>query len=139
LASGRRAARGDCQGLKIAGEAPDHRWIAAQDGVLPRFEVWTGHYRSGLMLIAVAIAYPIYMWRAGLVPRIRLDRVRLDATRLRGLAHRRYHWAAINVVLNWAGYLGVLTAILTGGLLYFDHGSAIVIEFHWPATWIILP
>ena len=125
-------------GLLIASKAPDQRGGAALNDVLARCEIWTGHYRSGLMLIAVAIAYPIYMCRAGLVPRVRLDRVRLNAIRLRGLAHRRYHWAAINVVLNWACYLGVLTAILTGGLLYFDRGSAIVTELHWLATWIII-
>ena len=48
---------------------------------------------------------------------------RLDAIRLRGVAHNRYRWAAVNVVLNWACYLSVLAAILTGGLLYFDGGG----------------
>jgi cytochrome b subunit of formate dehydrogenase len=123
-------------GLSIASEAPDSDWIAALHGVLPRS--WIGHFWSALTLIVVAIAYPIYMWRAALVPRVRLDRVRLDAIRLRGLAHNRYRWAAVNVVLNWACYLSVLAAILTGGLLYFDRGSAVVIEIHWLATWIII-
>jgi hypothetical protein len=87
-------------GLRIAGEAPNHGWIAALGGVLPRSGIWTGHLRSALMLIVVAIAYPVYMWRAALLPRIRFDRARLDAVRLRGLPHSRYRWAAVNVVLN---------------------------------------
>ena len=94
--------------------------------------------RGWLVLIAVAIVYPIYMWGAALTPRVRLDRVRLDAIRLRRVAHNRYRWAAVNVVLNWACYLGVLIAILTGGLLCFHRGGAVVAELHWLATWTIL-
>jgi cytochrome b561-like protein len=125
-------------GLRIAAEASDHGWVAALDGVLPRSGVWTSHFRLGLMLIVLAITYPIYMWRAALVPRVRLDRVRLDAARLRGLPHSRYRWAAVNVAHNWACYLSVLTEILTGGLLYFDRGGAVVTEIHWLATWTIV-
>jgi hypothetical protein len=125
-------------GLRIASEAPNHDWIAGLDGLLPRSGVWTGHFRSALMLIVVAIAYPIYMWRAALLPRVRLDRVRFDAVRLRGVPHDRYRWAAVNVVLNWACYLTVLTEILTGGLLYFDRGGAVAIEIHWLVTWTIV-
>jgi Prokaryotic cytochrome b561 len=120
-------------GLRIACEAPDHDWIRALDGVLPKSGIWIGHFQSALVLIFVAIAYPIYMFRAALVPRIRLD-----AIRLRELAHNRYRWATVNVVLNWACYLTVLTEILTGGLLYFDRGHAIVVKIHRLATWIII-
>jgi cytochrome b subunit of formate dehydrogenase len=123
-------------GVRIAGEAPDHDWIAALDGVLPWS--WIGHLWSALVLIVVAIIYPIYMWQAALLPRVRLDRVRLDAARLRGLAHSRYRWAVVNIVHNWACYLAVLTEILTGGLLYFDRGGTVVIEIHRLATWIII-
>jgi hypothetical protein len=120
-------------GLRIACEAPDHDWIRALDSVLPKSGIWIGHFQSALALIFVAIAYPIYMCRAALVPRIRLD-----AIRLRELAHNRYRWATVNVVLNWTCYLTVLTELLTGGLLYFDRGHAIVVKIHWLATWIII-
>jgi cytochrome b561-like protein len=120
-------------GLSLANEAPDHDWIAALDGIPPQSGIYAGHLRSALMLIVVAIAYPIYMWRAALVPRIRLD-----AVRLRGLSDSRYCWATVNVVLNWVCYLTVLIAILTGGLLYFDRGGPAVVEIHWLATWTII-
>lgn len=123
-------------GLNIASAAPGSDWTAALHGMLPRS--WICHFWSALVLIVVAIIYPIYMRRAALVPRVRLDRVRFDAMRLRGLAHSRYQWAAVNVVLNWACYLSVLTEILSGGLLYFDRGSAVIIEIHWLATWTII-
>jgi hypothetical protein len=120
-------------GLRIACESSGHDWVEALSGVLPRSAVWIRHFESALVLIVVAIAYPIYMCHAALVPRIRLD-----AVRLRGLAHSRYRWAALNAVLNWACYLAVLTEILTGGLLYFDRGYAVVVEIHWLVTWIII-
>jgi hypothetical protein len=41
-------------------------------------------------------------------------------------------------VHNWACYLAVLTEILTGGLLCFGRGGAVVIEIHWLTTWIII-
>jgi hypothetical protein len=41
-------------------------------------------------------------------------------------------------VLNWACYLTVLSEILTGGLLYFDRGGAVVIEIHWLVTWTVV-
>ena len=97
--------------------------------MLPKSGIWIGHFQSALVLIFVAIAYPIYMCRAALVPRIRLD-----AIRLRELLHNRYRWATVNVVLNWACYLTVLTELLTGGLLYFDRGHAIVVQIHWLAA-----
>jgi hypothetical protein len=125
-------------GIRIARQAPDYGWITVLHGVLPGSVTWIGHFWSALILIVVAIVYPIYMWRAALVPRIRLDRVRLDAVLLRGLPHNRYRWAAVNLVLHWACYLSVLTEILTGGLLYLDRGGAVVIEIHWLVTWIII-
>jgi hypothetical protein len=53
-------------GVRIAGEAPDHDWNAALDGVLP--QSWIGHLWSALMLIVLAIAYPIYGVVCGEVP-----------------------------------------------------------------------
>jgi Ni,Fe-hydrogenase I cytochrome b subunit len=120
-------------GLRIACESPDHDWIRTFDEMLPQSRIWIGHFQSALLLIFVAIAYPIYMVRAAL-----LTRIRLDAVRLRDLGHDRYRWATVNVVLNWACYLTVLTEILTGGLLYFDRGHATVVRIHWLTTWIII-
>src|SRR3974390_1859265 len=64
-------------GLRIASETPDRTWINLLDIVLPRATVWTAHMPAGLALVAVALAYPVYMSLSGLARRVRLDRVRM--------------------------------------------------------------
>src|ERR1700722_20127473 len=79
-------------GLRIAAESPDRTWINMLDLVLPRNLVWTAHIPAAVVLVAVALAYAIYIPLAGLGPRIRVDRVRLFG--LVGHGHAR--WGAIN-------------------------------------------
>ena len=55
-------------GLRIAAESPDRKWIDAFDLVLPRHLVWTAHMQVAVALVAVALAYTIYVALAGLVP-----------------------------------------------------------------------
>jgi len=122
-------------GLRIATEAPDRTWINALDLVLPRTGVWTTHMQAAIVLVAVALAYTIYLARSGLSRRVMLDRIRL-----RGLVGRKQaRLGAINVVLNWIFFLAMLALIVTGGLLYFGvfagHDTAMV---HWIATWVMI-
>ena len=88
-------------GLRIAAESPDRMWINYLDSILPRQLVWTTHMQAAVLLVAVALAYPIYVLLAGLSRRIRLDRVRLAG--LFGCHQAR--WGAINVALYWILYL----------------------------------
>jgi cytochrome b subunit of formate dehydrogenase len=122
-------------GLRIASEAPDRTWINAFDLVLPRTGVWTMHMQSAVVLVAVALAYTIYLARSGLSRRVLLDRIRL-----RGLIGRKQaRLGAISVLLNWIFFLSMLALIITGGLLYFSvyagHDTAMV---HWCATWVMI-
>jgi Ni,Fe-hydrogenase I cytochrome b subunit len=48
-------------GLRIATEAPDHGWINMFDALLPRASVWTLHIQAAMVLVAVAIAYAVYL------------------------------------------------------------------------------
>jgi hypothetical protein len=64
-------------GMRIATETPDRTWINLFDAVLPRDSVWMAHMQAAVVLIAVSLAYAIYMVRSGLSRRVRLDRVRL--------------------------------------------------------------
>jgi hypothetical protein len=121
-------------GLRIATEAPDRTWINSIDGFLPRSTVWTGHIPAAVALVAIAVAYAIYMSLAGLVRRVRLDRVRL-----RGLFGRREaRWGAINVILYWAFYATLTVQLATGGLLYFSYANSFLLQVHWYGTWVIL-
>ncbi len=122
-------------GLRIATEAPDRSWINLFDIVLPRAAVWTTHMQAAVVLVAVPIAYTIYLARSGLSRRVQLDRIRL-----RGLVGRKQaRLGAISVLLNWVFFLSTLALIISGGLLYFDiysgYDAAMV---HWYATWAMV-
>jgi hypothetical protein len=122
-------------GLRIASEAPDRSWINLFDIVLPRSGVWTTHMQAAVVLVAVALAYTIYLARSGLSRRVQLDRIRL-----RGLVGRKQaRLSAISVLLNWVFFLSTLALIISGGLLYFGiyagYDAAMV---HWYATWAMV-
>jgi len=121
-------------GLRIAAESPDHTWINNFDSILPRQWVWTTHMQAALLLVAVVLAYPVYVLLAGLKRRIRLDRVRLAS--LFG-CHQAY-WGAVNVALYWTLYLALICEVITGALLYFDYGNSLTITLHWSGMWFIL-
>ena len=53
-------------GLRIATEAPDRAWLNWLDVVLPRTNVWVPHMEAAVVLVAVSIAYAVYMIRASL-------------------------------------------------------------------------
>jgi len=122
-------------GLRIATEAPDRAWINLFDAVLPRESVWMAHMQAAVVLVAVSLAYPIYMRRSGLGRRIRLDRIRLRGLIGRGQARL----GAVNVVLNWVFFLTMLALMASGGLLYFGYYAGNdMATLHWYGTWVIL-
>jgi Ethylbenzene dehydrogenase/Prokaryotic cytochrome b561 len=121
-------------GLRIASEAPDRNWINFLDLVLPKAAVWTEHLQAAVLLVAVSIAYVIYVSRVRLGQRLRLDKVRL-----RGLLGRPYaRWGAINVVLYWLFFLMMLSQLATGTLMYFGHAGSFLVRVHWLGMWTIL-
>jgi hypothetical protein len=122
-------------GLRIAAEAADRTWINLFDVVLPSTNVWIPHMQAAVVLVAVALAYAIYLIRSG-----RSRRVALDKTRLRGLwGGKQARLGAVSVVLTWAFFVTKLALIVSGGLLYFGvyagYNTAMV---HWYATWLVL-
>ncbi len=122
-------------GMRIATETPDRIWINLFDAVLPRESVWTIHMQAAVALVAVAIAYFVYLVRSGLA-----RRVRLDSIRMRGLFGRtEARLGAFNVVLCWIFFIAMLLLMTSGGLLYFGFFSGHdVAAVHWYSTWMIL-
>ena len=122
-------------GLRIATEAPGRSWINLFDTVLPRISVWTAHMQAAVVLVAVSLAYTIYLMKSGLGRRIQLDKIRL-----RGLVGRRHaRLGAFNVVLYWLFFATMLALIASGGLLYFGlYAGHDVAALHWYGTWTIL-
>jgi len=121
-------------GLRIATETPGRTWIAVLDAVLPKAAVWTHHIDAAVLLIGVGIAYVVYVSRAGLG-----QRVRLDGVRLRGLFGRSTaRWGTINVILYWIFYAAMLSQLVTGVMLYLGHVSYLTVRVHWLGLWALL-
>jgi hypothetical protein len=122
-------------GLRIATEAPDRAWINWLDAVLPRTNVWVPHMQAAVVLVAVSIAYAVYMIRSSLSRRIALDEVRL-----RGLVGRKQaRLGAFSVLLTWAFFLAMLALMFSGGCLYFGaYAGEAMASVHWIATWAVL-
>jgi len=121
-------------GLRIATEAPGRSWINLFDVVLPHESVWMAHMQAAVALVAVALAYAVYLTRSGLGRRVRLDKIRL-----RGLFGRRQaRLGAYNIVLYWVFFVTMLALIASGGLLYFGfYAGHDVAMLHWYGTWVI--
>jgi hypothetical protein len=121
-------------GLRIATVSPfDIEWLHWLEGLLPRTVVWTAHIPAAVALFGLALAYTVYVRRAGLVRRISPDRVRLMGLLRAG----QPFWSAINIILTWTLLLALLTQLVTGCLMYLGYGG-IVIEWHRLGTWTLL-
>ncbi len=122
-------------GLRIATETPDRTWINLFDAVLPYESVWMAHMQAAVALVAIALAYAVYLIRSGLTRRVKLDSIRLRAMFGRNTARL----GAVNVLLCWIFYVAMLALMTSGGLLYFGvyagHDAA---ALHWYATWVII-
>ena len=120
-------------GLRIATEAPDRTWINLFDAVLPRGHVWDAHMISAVLLVAIALAYTVYMIRSGLGRRIQLDKVRLL-----GLFRRRERLGSLSVLLTWGFLVAMAILIGSGGSLYFGWAAGYdMATAHWYATWAV--
>ena len=121
-------------GLRIATEAPDRTWINALDAILPCTDVWTLHIEASVGLVAIAIAYAIYLSLSGLSRRVQLDKVRLRGL----LGARQTRLGAISVVLSWIFFVTMTALMVSGGLLYFGMLAGYdVMMLHWWAAWVV--
>lgn len=121
-------------GLRIATEAPGRSWINLFDAVLPRQSVWVAHMQAAIALVAVSLAYAVYVVRSGLGRRVQLDKIRL-----RGLIGRKQaRLGAYNIILYWIFFVTMLGLLASGGLLYFGfYAGHDVATLHWYGTWVI--
>jgi cytochrome b subunit of formate dehydrogenase len=119
-------------GLRFAVDMPDTAYLRVIEPFLPVDRIWIIHVLSGVSVIALAAAYPIYLAATGLGRRIWLDRARLSALTVGGSAR----WGAINVILYWLLFSSLLGQVITGVLMHRGFGGAVV-EVHLALTWII--
>jgi cytochrome b subunit of formate dehydrogenase len=123
-------------GLRMATEGPDHLWVNMFDSVLPRTHVWVPHIWASVILVAVSLAYAVYVTRSGLSRRVQIDKARL-----RALVGKRQvpRLGAFSAVLTWTFFLSMVALIISGGCLYFGVcANHFVRQVHWYATWTVL-
>ena len=118
-------------GLRMATDDPETEWLIALDPILPSANLWFNHLAAGVVLIAILAGYTIYVVRARLTPRIRLDRSRVLAMASRG----RARWSAVNVVVFWLLIASLVTLVVTGVMLFGGAGRTTMV-IHREATWV---
>jgi hypothetical protein len=90
--------------------------------------------QAAIVLVAVSLAYAVYVVRSGLGRRVQLDKIRL-----RGLIGRKQaRLGAYNIILYWIFFVTMLGLLASGGLLYFGfYAGHDVATLHWYGTWVI--
>jgi hypothetical protein len=121
-------------GLRIATASPlDLGWLHALDHLLPKTIVWTAHMPAAVGLLGLALAYLVYVRRAGIARRIRPDRVRLMGL----FGHGQARWSTVNTIINWILFATLLSQLVTGSLMYLGYGGAAV-TLHRLGMWLLL-
>jgi cytochrome b subunit of formate dehydrogenase len=120
-------------GLRIASGDAGLDWLGLLDPILPVEHLWYRHLIAAAALAAGLIAYAVYVVRARLTQRIRLDWARVALL----LRSGRPRWASANVLIVWA-MLAALGAELVTGLALFLGAGGPWLTLHLDATWILL-
>lgn len=114
-------------GLRIASDDPIAPWLASLDPVLPVENLWFRHLVAALVLSATLIGYVVYMLRARLTARIKLDRPRLSGLRRRGATR----FAALHTLAFWTLLLSLFAEIFSGTALFFGGGAPYLAIHLW--------
>jgi hypothetical protein len=120
-------------GLRIASADPGLGWLVLLDPILPVEHLWHRHLLAAAGLIAVVAGYAVYIVRARLAQRVRLDRARVALLLRRG----RPRWASANVITVWGLLAALGTEVVTGIALFLGAGG-IWLRAHLHATWVLL-
>lgn len=89
------------------------RWVDALSlqGNVP----WL-HFTSATVLVALVVAYFVFLWRLGLLGRLSLRLASLRSP------DRRTRWQALNRLVYWVALALLATSAITGTLMYFAPG-----------------
>lgn len=120
-------------GLRLATDDPEAGWLSVLDAILPVEGLWFDHLVGGVVLAAALSGYAIYMRRARLQARVRLDRARLVAM----LQPGRQKWAAVNIAVYWLLMLSLVIEVATGVMLFAEAGRGILI-IHLYTTFVCI-
>ncbi|MCB1339455.1 MAG: cytochrome b/b6 domain-containing protein [Maritimibacter sp.] len=120
-------------GLRLTADDVHQQWLRDYDGWLAGENLWGRHMLAGYVLSMVVAGYGVYVTRARLG-----ERIRLNLARLQGLfGSVKTRWSAINVLLYWVFILATLGACVTGWMAYHGLGGA-VLKVHLWCSWAVL-
>jgi hypothetical protein len=120
-------------GLRIAVDLPERSWLGLFRFIFPEGQIWDLHVWSGFALMGLGLSYGIYVAKAGLMQRVKLDRVRFSSLRHRG----EPRWKAFNVFLYWLLFTGLSMQAATGLLLYMGWGG-FTAQLHYAGAIFVL-
>jgi cytochrome b subunit of formate dehydrogenase len=109
-------------GLQIASDDPRLRFLEPVRFVFAHRNVWQLHVWAGLALFGIGVAYVTYVAKAGILARIKFDRVRRAGI----FGNARSRWGTINVLVHWMLLVALLIVMATGVLLYLGFGGLVV-------------
>jgi hypothetical protein len=120
-------------GLRIAADGKGATIARSIQAWLPADNVWFLHIIAGVSLMVIAAAYPIYLSRAGLARRVRMDWTRIRSPRVRG----RARWSGINVLL-YRLLFSILAGLLISGLVLHRGFGGWLVDLHRSLMWLVL-
>jgi cytochrome b subunit of formate dehydrogenase len=122
-------------GLRISADSPDAVWSPKLSEMLPQGAVMSWHLYSAYGLSLGAIAYILFLWRAGVAPRVR------PSVRTLTASQPGVRWRGINRALYWVAFVCIAVEGITGTMLYFAPGLLpvrFVTAIHRFAAWLLI-
>lgn len=120
-------------GLRIASDDPEALWLVALDPLLPVEQLWYRHMVAAVVLVAVLMFHMVYLRRARLGSRVRLDASRFVSLLNSGRPRRM----ALNTIVCWGLIGSLVVEIVTGTLVFFEIGGP-SLAIHRTATWVLI-
>ncbi|MEZ5773283.1 MAG: ethylbenzene dehydrogenase-related protein [Hyphomicrobiaceae bacterium] len=114
-------------GLRIGTDDPQWQVLGMLDAVLPVENLWFRHLVAGLAVAALLAGCRVYVARAGLGARTRMDRARLIAM----FSRSRSRWAAINVLAFKLLLWSLATLAVSGVLVFAGSGRGWLVVHMW--------
>lgn len=125
-------------GLRIAADMPGANWAQSVADVLPQGNVIAWHLWGAMALLGFSAAYVGFLWKAGLLTRIALNRAWWRM--LRSPPEGQTRWKAVNILVYWLAFAALVMAGLTGLLLDLAPGVvpfALLATVHQALAWSI--
>ncbi len=120
-------------GLRYISDDGDVAMVREIDAYLPANSVWLIHIGAGYVLTLIMVAYALYISKARLG-----DRIKLNAARIQGLfGTAKARWSVINIMMIWSFFIAAIGACITGWLAYYGMAGS-VLWLHQQCAWAIL-